>query len=647
MVCDIKSLLAFEMAFYDIHGSGGFPLVVSKTFLYNKRMKIRSYPTIVLSGFVAVGILLWALVRFSPEGIFYASIFPEVILVVFVAAGACLFFLLRDLIGTRVKILQHSQKVRKKNERYNLISEGLNDGVWDWDMVSGKVFFSDSWRQMLSYPKNKNKYRVSMQRGDTEGEEQDGDQFLSKEDLEWWSGRVHPDDLPAVQQRMDIHFSGKKPYYEAQYRIKSGRGRYIWILDRGRAEQDADGNFVRMAGITSNIQNLKNVEATLKSRTNEVEVANQSIRNEKARTDAFLESIGEGVIAVDTNGIVTLANPASQELLELEEKQMLGVSFSDVIPKQEDKSEKEVFNQNRLINRTLASGDNLSDSFYYYRRSGEKFPVSVTVGPIYFGETLSGAIVVFRDITREMEIDKQKTEFVSLASHQLRTPLSAIRWYSEMVLTEKLGPLTDKQKQYVKEIYDSNVRMIDLVNALLNVSRIEMGTFAVEPKEIDLWQILEDVIEELMPYIKKKELVFSKDYENAPRSFFADENLVRIVFQNLLSNSVKYTPENGRVSICVTENGDSLRIEVADTGYGIPKKAQPNMFTKLFRADNIKTQDTEGTGLGLYVIKSVVEKSGGKIWFESIENEGTTFYVELPMSGMKRIEGTKGLEATG
>ncbi|MFC1608717.1 PAS domain-containing protein [Patescibacteria group bacterium] len=246
------------------------------------------------------------------------------------------------------------------------------------------------------------------------------------------------------------------------------------------------------------------------------------------------------------------------------------------------------------------------------------------------------------DITAEKEIDKAKTEFVSLASHQLRTPLSSMNWNAQMLLAGDAGEMTDEQKEFVEEIYGSTQVMNNLVNALLNTSRIDLGTFAIEPKDTDFEKVVRSVLKEIKPQIDEKKQTVEENFEELPL-ISADPNLLRIVFQNLISNAVKYTPENGSINVDILKKDKNVLIKISDTGYGIPKGQQSKIFSKLFRAENIINRDVEGTGLGLYIVKSIIDESGGKIWFESEEDKGTVFYVEIPLSGMKKKEGTRGL----
>jgi signal transduction histidine kinase len=242
-------------------------------------------------------------------------------------------------------------------------------------------------------------------------------------------------------------------------------------------------------------------------------------------------------------------------------------------------------------------------------------------------------------------LDLAKDEFVSIASHQLRTPLTALKGYSGMLLDGDAGPINDKQREYLTEIKNANDRMINLITALLNVSRVDLGVFVVEPEPVDIKKLAESVIIEQEINIKDKKLLLTMNFEKNLPLINADLNIMRMVLQNLLSNAMKYTPPQGEITFSLKKDDQNILISVADTGYGIPEDVQSKIFTKMFRADNARTKDPDGTGLGLYIIKETIEKTGGKIWFESPgENKGSTFYVTIPLEGMKKKEGTRRLE---
>jgi signal transduction histidine kinase len=217
-----------------------------------------------------------------------------------------------------------------------------------------------------------------------------------------------------------------------------------------------------------------------------------------------------------------------------------------------------------------------------------------------------------------------------------------------MLINGDAGKINDEQKQYLEEIYKGNQRMVDLVNSLLNVSRLELGTFEIKPESAALCPIVKDVLEEMQHLIEIKKLKVDTECKVGKNIPKVDKKLFRIIIQNLISNAVKYTPSGGSIKVVIDYNKDNPKstyvLTVSDTGYGIPKSQQDKIFTKLFRADNVRAMDTEGTGLGLYIIKSIMDESGGKISFVSREKKGSTFKIELPKSGMKQKKGEKSLE---
>ena len=307
----------------------------------------------------------------------------------------------------------------------------------------------------------------------------------------------------------------------------------------------------------------------------------------------------------------------------------------------------ERFEANRL--QAIATGSDLSDRFRILISPEEiKFiKVSATIQKNAEGKPIKMTGVNW-DVTSESIVDQAKTEFVSLASHQLRTPLTSINWYTEMLLNGDAGAITPEQKGFLQEIYGSSRRMVDLVSALLNVSRIELGTFAVDPQMLNPVQIAQEALKDLQILSQKKELEIVEEHQEIP-AFPLDARLIRIIYDNLLTNAIKYTPEHGKIILSHTITpdpaGDILLIKVSDTGVGIPEAEQRKIFDKLYRASNVQNIDTQGTGLGLYIVKAIITAAGGSIRFESTENKGTTFFVTLPLSGMTKKAGSKPLES--
>jgi two-component system sensor histidine kinase VicK len=378
----------------------------------------------------------------------------------------------------------------------------------------------------------------------------------------------------------------------------------------------------------------------------------ESIEQVEVKEEAILASINDGVVACDEKGRVVLFNKAAEILTGLLAKEAIGQHYSYSLKFIRESDEKK---SDDLIGMAIVKGQatKMASHTMLIKKNGYKIPVSDSIAPVRnHQKVLIGCVIVFRDASEESRIDKAKTEFVSLASHQLRTPLTTVNWYSEMLLTGDVGPLNEKQQEYINEIYKGSKRMGNLVNALLDVSRMEMGTFTVEPEMTDIPALVQSVMDELRPQIDKKNLQFSGKYADNLPIINIDPKLLRMVFQNILSNSVKYTPDNGNINLELSLSDaqglvakakgrrSSIMIKVSDTGYGIPQANQDKIFTKFFRADNVRAKETEGTGLGLYIVKGIIDQSGGRIWFESKEGKGTTFYLTLPIKGKQKMIST-------
>ncbi|MFZ2881438.1 MAG: ATP-binding protein, partial [Candidatus Moraniibacteriota bacterium] len=376
----------------------------------------------------------------------------------------------------------------------------------------------------------------------------------------------------------------------------------------------------------------------------DVEEEKENTQQEKEKLYTILHSIGDGVFVVDKHLRISMINYMVEKISGFNSGELIGQKYDEVLSFVDETGKK--YLGGTFIDNAIKSGTTkeMPSHTFLIQKDGTKIPVADSSAPLRNREgEVTGCVIVFRDITREYQVDKAKTEFVSLASHQLRTPLSAINWYAEMLLAGDAGKLKGEQKSFVDEIYNGNQRMVELVNSLLNVSRIELGTLSVDPKPVDFREVSNIVVKELVNEIKTKQLKVEENYAKDLPLINSDPNLTRIIFQNIITNAVKYTPEKGIIKITLEKEKENLLIKISDTGYGIPTDQQSRIFEKLFRADNVREKDTNGSGLGLYLVKSIVEQSDGAVWFESIENKGTTFFVRIPLSGMKKKEGSKTL----
>lgn len=358
-----------------------------------------------------------------------------------------------------------------------------------------------------------------------------------------------------------------------------------------------------------------------------------------ARSEALLTSIGGGVISIGTDGRVLFANEAAARLLGWRKSKMLGRTLADVAPIL-DENDNPIRPGRRPFEMVLASGNQVtSDRVSYLRRDGESFPALVVVSPIVVADQIVGATEVFRDITMEKEADRAKSEFVSVASHQLRTPLTTIRWYTELLQAGDGGKLTPKQQEYFHAIYRNTERMNNLVRALLQVSRIERGAYSISPRPTDLSVLARDVLGTFEKPIRDGHLNVKTKFARLPRVSI-DPGITAIVFENLISNAVKYTLPGGTIRVSLERKGKDALLTVSDTGCGIPEDQADKIFTKFYRSENARALDPDGTGLGLYIVKSIVDRTGGTIAFTSAEGKGTIFHVTIPLRGTRARRGT-------
>lgn len=368
-----------------------------------------------------------------------------------------------------------------------------------------------------------------------------------------------------------------------------------------------------------------------------------SLNTYRQTESLFSESIGDGVISIDRNWKIIRWNKAASVISGWSQAEAIGKPFREIVKfiREEDQTENIAFIEEAMLFKEVRLMEDHTDLI---RKDGSHVPVADSSAPILDtrGEVI-GNIIVFRDVSKERELEGLREEFSSLVAHQLRTPLTAIRGFAAMVLDGTAGTVTDEQREFVTDIATASQRLLGLINALVNVGRVESGAYAIEPEPINLVEVAEQALKEVSVQITDKKQNLIKEIAPALPTVSADRNVARLIIQNLLTNASKYTPEDGSITFTIRQEGSDILMRVVDTGYGIPKNQQHKIFTKFFRADNVRRTSAEGTGQGLYMVKTLVDSYGGKIWFESEENKGSTFSVTIPLAGMKRREGMKGL----
>jgi len=349
----------------------------------------------------------------------------------------------------------------------------------------------------------------------------------------------------------------------------------------------------------------------------------ENLGKETDRLSAILNNIGDGVLVADEKFNVIVFNPAAEKITGFRAEEALGKNISEVL----------VFKDKghlRTISNTLQRQGVCKPEDYceIVQKSGRDIFVKGAATLFDLEENVKGAVFVLRDSTKEKEVNEMKSEFVSITSHQLNTPLTSVGWALETIISNKFGDLNSKQANLAKTAYKSNQQMRELVNDLLDVSRIETGKLKLKPEPIELNNYMSYIIETMKPIAKKKkqELVFEGQVNNL---VLADTTYLRQAINNLISNASKYSPEEKQIEIKMYEKDGDIIISVKDEGIGIPHDEQKNLFQKFYRATN--SSIAEGNGLGLYIIEEIMQHFRGKVWFESVEGAGSTFYLSLPI----------------
>lgn len=331
-------------------------------------------------------------------------------------------------------------------------------------------------------------------------------------------------------------------------------------------------------------------------------------------------------ITIDSKGRVLEFNPAAIRLLHGESDTMAEENFFDRIQPDFDFS---------IILGKIKSGLTVNEQevpLCTFQNQHIWTKLSVHSRPFEEKRMLS-----LIDITEQKAVDTAKSEFVALATHQLRTPIAAIRWNVELLEKKMAESVTEDQSRYLIKINRNVQRMVSLINDFLSVSKLEMGTFASSQEAVNLSEFFDSIVDEFTEKITEKSITLNR-VDNPPQlQVMIDSRLLHIIVSNLLSNASKYSNLNGQLDFSYTLEGNMLRIVVKDDGIGIPTKEIERLFSKFFRATNAQTHQTQGTGLGLYVVKQSAEKLGGSIEVSSQEDEGAQFTVTLPVSVLSNV----------
>lgn len=396
------------------------------------------------------------------------------------------------------------------------------------------------------------------------------------------------------------------------------------------------------------VASLTKAKAAMVNLLQDERALSADLKKERDQAQAIITSLGEGLLVVDTHFTISVMNPVAEELLEVTGEKAVGKDMRTIFSllKGEEEVGKE---EEEPIAKTITSEKaitiDIEDNIFFKLSSGKKIPVTLTTAPL-IGDGIIGAVVVFRDVSEKKKLEEVRSTFISTASHQLRTPLTSLRWFAEILQGGDAGPLQDEQKSLIEQMYQGIENLIRLVNFLLQISRVESGRLRVEPIPLDLKEITQGVIANLKPLIDahSQRIEITQEPTSLPL-IPLDKEIISHVIQNLLSNASLYSPQKGVIAITMRVKGDIIEYAVKDEGIGIPEKEQDRIFEKFFRAQNAIKASPDGSGLGLALVKTLAQGWGGKVWFESKEGKGSTFYFTIPREGMKPKKGEVTLSA--
>lgn len=496
-----------------------------------------------------------------------------------------------DGIATNItRLKQIEDRLKGSEERFRDISFSSGDIIWEFDLNGKYTFMAGDVERVLGYTVEE---IIGKSLFD----------FMPKDE----EARIRNEIKDAISKKRNI------VDFENWRLSKSGKSQIM--LTNGRILLGEKKELIGFRGVDKVITEKKMSEI--------------KVRESEEKLKIVVESIGDGVIVLDDEYRIVMFNKEATNISGFTRNDVIGKRYDEVLLFQYEnsgesnrkfvdfiKSKKSFKIENTVLVRKGGTKVNIADSAEILKDENGK---------------IFGYVLVFRDVSREREIDKMKSEFISVASHQLKTPLSGIKWFIELLLREKVGTLNEKQKDFINQVRVSNERLITLVTDLLSVSHIETNrNFEIIKKPIDVCKSIDRVIESSLPAAKKFSVTVKRE-GSCPRKIIisADEEKIQQVFQNLVTNAIKYSKINGEVKVGVTQSKDSVIFSIHDDGIGIEEKDFPKVFTKFYRGDNAIKSETDGTGLGLYIAKAIIEAHKGKVWFESKIGKGSTFYFSL------------------
>lgn len=476
-------------------------------------------------------------------------------------------------------------------------------GSWQWDVATNHIFWSDELYRI---------YGLKPQEREIGFEE-----FI---------GLIHPDDQARVQGIIGAAFASGEAF-DFEHRIVLPDNTERILRGMGKVIMGQDGKPIRMLGTSQDITRQKAAELALQQSDQRFRAVTQATHdlvydlNLREGTIWFNEVLHNyyGYAKQDADNTLEwwTAHIHPDDALDLE------IELSRLLY-----SDEETWHAEYRFQKADGSYVAVRNRAFVLRDDGR--PTRI------IGSML--------DITKQKQLDRAKDEFISLVSHQLRTPLTTIRLLSEMLADGFVGDITPEQREHTAKITGASIRLIKLVSDILNISRAELDRIKIAPVPTDANQLIQTYIDEQLPLAQEKGTVITFKPDPRLEQLALDPIALGQIIQNLLTNAVHYTkPSGGRVTVSFRKRPNGYTLSVRDNGIGIPAAAQGHVFDRFYRAPNTKKVEGEGTGLGLYLVKLITDTFGGNVWFESKLNHGTVFYVQIPLTGMQPKRGSHNL----
>jgi len=497
---------------------------------------------------------------------------------------------------TAVRIAM-ADALQKSEERWHYALEGAQNGVWDWSPKTGKAFFSIKWKALLGFEPAEMPDRME-----------------ARIEL------IHPDDIRHVENQLALHMDGVLSFYRAEFRMKKKDGRYGWFEESGKVQtHDSEGKPTRVIGILSDVTSRRRVH--------------EALEDSEARHRAVADTMVDALVTIDEKGIVESINPAGERMFGYSYEDIVGKNVKVLMPSPYRDEHDEYLEKYKQTGLKKIIG--IGREVVARRKDGTTFPADLAVAEMALQgrRFFSGTI---RDITDRKKVEEErdrsmqlKDEFLASMSHELRTPLNAILGLSEVMLEGVYGSVSKKQRNAINTIEKSGRHLLSLINDVLDLSKIGAGKVELKVSDLDVQSLMQEVLELVRAQAQAKGIRLESRYDGAVASFRGDARRVRQVLLNLLSNAIKFTEGGGKVGLDAVGSYEKgvVTFHVSDTGEGIADDKQQLLFEPFVQLDSGLDRRHQGTGLGLALVKRLVDLHDGTVSIESAVGVGTTFSV--------------------